>query len=49
MSEREHDEIPEDLELSDEAEEIRGGATPVETNVQKTKEKAAKTAINNMR
>jgi hypothetical protein len=49
MSEREHDEVPEDLEPRDEAEEIRGGATPVETNIQKAKEEAAKTAVNNMR
>lgn len=42
-------ELPEDLDPRSEAEEVRGGATPVETNVQKTKDDAAKATISNMR
>jgi len=53
MSEREHDEgpavdeeSPEDLDPRAEAEHVRGGAV---SNVQKTKEDAAKAAIANTR
>ena len=55
MSEREHEEpsvgeaVPEDLDPRGDADEVRGGATPVESNVQKQKDDAAKATINNMR
>ena len=48
MSEREH-ETPEDLDLQEEAEDVRGGATSVESNVQKKKDDAVKATVNNMK
>ena len=39
------EELPEDLDPRGESDEIRGGATPVESNIQKQKDAAAKAQI----
>lgn len=52
MSEREHDErpdLPGDLDLRDEAENVRGGTTAVVSNIQKDKAHATKATVDNLR
>jgi hypothetical protein len=43
------DELPEDLDPRPAAKEVRGGSTPLQSNVQKTIEDTKKAAINNLR